>query len=312
MDTNKPRAEHIAGCIEAIRHLAETVEPLAERIEALSGLEIDDDTRATIQARLDEYRANIAECRATIDEIAQKDRVTGAVLSSGLAEIERKTQRLALPPRSQDVPDPIEQARQVIDDAMADTMRSIDQIMTGILPTFFESMQREYRDRDDIENDTQLIGLNIHLPKQIENDPNGVAVGVEVIHLASVDNTQIDELLESEKMAHELADHFSGHAIALVQHGKARPVENADDEAAALDAFMVTVIHPFGMDTHIQTRPLGATEWQSDDDSAATLDIRTETDRDKVARGEFGKMPASLAYFYAHYLQASGEKRRNN
>lgn len=304
MSTNKPRGEVIAATIEAMRALHESVDPLAQRVEALRGLDIDDDTRKAIENGLAQFRTNLDECRSTIDEIASEDRVTGAVLIAGLDQITAKLAAIELPPRPEDVPDPIEQAREVIDGAMSNAFRSLDEIMRGILPTFFESMSREYRDREDREGQTEIVGLKIHLPREIEDDPRGVAVGVEVVHLASVDNRRIHELMEHDEHAAELANHFDGQAIALVQHGTGRPVD--DPNAEPVDAFTITVVHPVGIDAHLETRkPSG--EWESAG-KPDRIDITTEEDRQKIAEGEFGAMPSGLARFYANYLHAITEK----
>lgn len=304
MNTNKPRGEVIAATIEAMRALHESVDPLAQRVEALRGLEIDEDTRKAIEDGLAQFRTNLDECRATIDEIAEDDRVTGAVLVAGLEAITTKVAAIELPPRPEEVPDPIEQAREVIDGAMSNAFRSLDEIMRGILPTFFESMAREYRDRTDREGQTEIVGLKIHLPREIEDDPRGVAVGVEVVHLASVDNRRIHELMEHDEHAAELANHFDGQAIALVQHGTGRPLD--DPNAEPVDAFTVTVVHPLGIEAYLETRkPSG--EWESAG-KPDRIDITTEEDRQKIAEGEFGAMPSGLARFYANYLHAITEK----
>lgn len=305
MSTNTPRGEIIAATIEAMRALHESVDPLAQRVESLRGLEIDEDTRKAIENGLATFRSNLEDARATIDEIAAEDRVTGAVLIAGLEEIARKVEAIELPPRAEDVPDPIEQARAVIDGAMSDTMRSIDEIMAGILPMFYDSMAREYRDNHEVEKHTQVVGLRIHLPKQIEDDPRGVAVGVEVVHLASIDNRQVDDLIEHDEHAVELADHFDGQAIALVSHGHGKPLD--DNDAESVHAFVVTVVHPTGIDTHIETREEGSSEWTVLAKSER-IPIGTEDEREALSRGDFGKMPLGLARFYATYLEAISRK----
>lgn len=304
MSTNKPRGEVIAATIEAMRALHESVDPLAERVESLRGLEIDEDTRKAIESGLAKFRTNLDECRSTIDEIASEDRVTGAVLIAGLEAITTKLAAIELPPRPEEVPDPIEQARQVIDDAMAETARSIDEIMRGILPTFFDSMSREYRDRTDNEGMTEIVGMKIHLPREIEDDARGVAVGVEIVHLASVDNRRIHDLMEHDEHAIELANHFDGQAIALIQHGTGRPVDQP--EAEPVDAFTITVVHPLGIDAYLETRE-PSSEWKREG-KPDRIDITTDEDRRKIAAGEYGQMPSGLARFYANYLHAIGEK----
>lgn len=304
MSTNK-RGEIIARTIEAMKALHESIDPLATRIEALRGLEIDDNTRQDIEDGLAKFRSNLDEARTTIDEIATEDRVTGAVLLAGLEQITSKLAAIELPPRPEDVLDPIEQAREVIDGAMSSAFRSIDEIMRGILPTFYESMSREYRDRTDREGQTEIVGLKIHLPREIDNDPRGVAVSVEVVHLASIDNRQMYELMESDEHAAELANHFDGQAIALVQHGTGRPVDQPDIEP--VDAFIVTVVHPTGIEAHLQTRTSPSSEWQTEE-MRERIGITDEEDRRKIAEGEFGALPSGLARFYANYLHAITQK----
>lgn len=305
MTTNKPRGEIIAATIEAMRALHESVDPLAERVESLRGLEIDEDTRKAIEDGLAQFRSNLDECRSTIDDIANEDRVTGAVLIAGLEAITSKLAAIELPPRPEEVPDPIEQAREVIDGAMSSTMRSLDEILRGILPTFYDSMSREYRDRDEEAHGlTEIVGLKIHLPREIENDPRGVAVGVEVVHLASVDNRRIHELMDNDEHAIELANHFDGHAIALVQHGIGRPLDEPDAEP--VDAFTVTVVHPLGIESHLETRK-PSSEWEKAS-APERIEITNDEDRRRIADGEYGQIPSGLARFYANYLDAVTRK----
>lgn len=304
MTTNPQRAETTARVIEAMREIADGLPNMAERVASLAGLEIDDETRASLENALEQYKTTLEACQATIEEIAIEDRLTGQILRAGFEEIAQKAAEIQLPPRPEEIPDALEQTRAILDDAMSEAMRSIEEIMAGVLPTFFDKMAREYRDKTDQEGETQLIGLKIELPRQIENDPRGIAVAVEVSHLATIDNRAISRILTSDERAAELADHFDGQAIALVQHGTGRPL---DDESKVYDAFTVTVIHPAGLSAHLEIRPEGSEKWQIEE-APQTIRIMDTEEREKVRNGDYGRMPADLGHFYATYLEAIAKK----
>lgn len=305
MTTNPERAQIAALAIETMGKIAESLPGLADRVASLAGLEIDETSRQSLETALEDYKRTLEEVGETIDQIALEDKLTGQILRAGFDEITRKVSAIQLPPRPEEIPDALEQARQVIELAMSEASRSIDEVMSGILPSFFDTMSREYRDSTEHSGATQIVGLKIHIPQQMRHDPRGVSVAVEVSHLAEIDNRAIADLLDSDEHAKALADHFDGQAVALVQHGTGRPV---DDDSSTFDVFTVTIIHPTGIDAYIETRAEGSTEWQIDE-QPDRLSVMDEPTRHKIAAGDFGRMPASLAHFFARYIEATAAKR---
>lgn len=291
--------------LEAVEQLAEQLKKIRQQTDEIR-TQLENRTEVLTQEEADKlieiqklHRQQLIEIGRLGEQLASDEPLIAGAIKKLTDKIETELLDTA-PPANDNTPDPLEQTRQIFEEVERKHKRGHAQVLAQMLPHLEKSLHREYDQVDHYS--IELIGVTIQEPSELD-DGASMVLPVEVSHLKSIPSDEIYELLLHEEAPKQLAEVFPSPYLGLIVWGSASKLDDDGNkiEGEKLDAKTLLVIHPLGLEQY--TRTHDGTTWSEPEHTRlvdGTLDDdKLEHEVNQLSAGEYGKMPASLAYFYA-------------
>lgn len=301
--------------LEAVEQLAEQLKKIRQQTDEIR-TQLENRTDALTKDEADKlieiqklHRQQLIEIGRVGEQIANDEPIIAGAIKKLTDKIESEldsSQLDEIPVQNGEVPDPLEQTRQVFEEIERKHKRGHAQILEQMLPHLEKSMHREYNEVD--KSTAELIGIQILEASELD-DGASMVLPVEVSHLKTIDNNELHELLTHDEAPKHLAEVFTSPYLGLMVWGNATKVDNdgePEPDEPKQTAKTLLVVHPLGLDQY--TRLHDGTTWSEPHHTKlvdATLDDAEIMEATRqLVEGEFGRMPAMFAYFYQEHRQA--------
>ena len=297
--------ERVQEIRNRLRHLADSLPTAKGDPEAIERIETE---RAQLNAEL---LAIGAEGMAQIDDPIVRSAV-GRVIASMRDEINPDTPA----PTDEPTPDPLEQARAIIDGHASEIGRTTGQMFREILPMLERSLHNASNGRNDTDENEhaglRIYALTVEMSHTDPTEQTGM-VGIQVSHLANFGGPdELYDLVQEDEAIKELAKvlDYKLHALALVAYGKGeyRPIEG-DDEPRPIECKVTTIIHPRGMVSYLRER-IGNTYGEPDEPMVIVDDSSSDEQIQQILE-RHGRVPYTLAYLYSETLREIVQHHNN-
>jgi len=301
--------------LEAVEQLTQKLKAVSDQQRALAKqlenrtepLTLEEATQLREIQKL--TRQQLIEIGRVGEQIANDEPIIAGAIKALTDKIESELHSSKLdeaPAQDGEVPDPLEQTRQVFEEIERKHKRGHAQVLEQMLPHLEKSLHREYSEVD--KSTAELIGIEMLEASELE-DGASMVLPVEVSHLKTIDNNELHELLTHDEAPKHLAEVFTSPYLGLIVWGNATKVDDdgePEPDEPKQTAKTLLIVHPLGLDQY--TRLHDGTTWSEPHHTKlvdATLDDEEIMEATRqLVEGEFGRMPAMFAYFYQEHRQA--------
>jgi hypothetical protein len=301
--------------LEAVEQLSEQLKKIRQQTDEIR-TQLENRTETLTKDEADKlieiqklHRQQLIEIGRVGEQIANDEPIIAGAIKKLTDKIESEldsTQLDEAPELDGEVPDPLEQTRQVFEEIERKHKRGHAQVLEQMLPHLEKSMHREYNEVD--KSTAELIGIQILEASELD-DGASMVLPVEVSHLKTIDNNELHELLTHDEAPKHLAEVFTSPYLGLIVWGNATKVDDdgePEPDEPKQTAKTLLIVHPLGLDQY--TRLHDGTAWSEPHHTKlvdATLDDQEIMEATRqLVEGEFGRMPAMFAYFYQEHRQA--------
>lgn len=287
--------ERVQEIQHRLRHLKDSLPTAKGDREAIGRIETE---RAELHAEL---LAIGTEGMAQIDDPIVKNAV-GKVLENLRAEANPDEPV----PTDEPTPDPLEQARAVIDGHANEIGKTTGQMLDAILPMVEKSLNHHTTTDSDDENDHSgilVFALSVEMSETNYDEHSGM-VGLAVSHLANFSGPdELYEVVQNDEAVAELARvlNYKLHALAIVTYGKGELHDTEDGEPRKMQCKVTTIVHPRGMVAYLRER-IGNTYGEAQE-PMVIVDDASDADQVRGIMDKHGRLPYALAYLYASTMK---------
>lgn len=290
--------ERVQEIQHRLQHLKDSLPTAKGDPEAIERIETE---RAQLHAELVEIGA---EGMTQIDDPIVRSAV-GRVIAGMREELHPDTPA----PTDEPTPDPLEQARAIIDGHADEIGQSTEQMLTEILPMLEKALHNATNGREDSDEEAHSgVKMYAMTVEMSETDPahrTGM-VGLQVSHLADFSGPdELYEIVQDDEAIRQLAHalDYRLHALAMVAYGKGEyhSTKDGDDEPRPIECKVTTIIHPRGMVSYLRER-IGNTYGEPDEPMVIVEDA-SNADEVHGIMDKHGRLPYALAYLYAGTLR---------
>lgn len=297
--------ERVQEIQHRLQHLKDSLPTAKGDPEAIERIETE---RAQLHAELVEIGA---EGMTQIDDPIVRNAV-GRVIANMREELHPDTPA----PTDEPTPDPLEQARAIIDGHADEIGRTTEQMLLEILPMLEKALNNATNGRNDTDEESHS-GLKMYAMtvEMSETDPahrTGM-VGLQVNHLADFGGPdELYEIIQNDEAIRQLAEalDYKLHALAIVAYGKGEIRDpEGNNEPRPIECKVTTIIHPRGMVSYLRER-IGNT-YGEPDEPIVIVDDASEPEQIGAILDNHGRLPYALAYLYAGTLREIVQHNNN-
>lgn len=296
--------ERIQEIQHRLRHLSDSLPSAKDDAEAIQRIETE---RAELHAELIEIGA---EGMTQID-----DPIIRSAVGKVIANMRETVNPDQAEPTTEPTPDPLEQARAVIDGHAQEIGRSTTQMMDEVMPMVEKALNHHTTPEPDADENEhagiRVFALTIEMSEVDHSNTTGM-IGLSISHLANFAGPdELYEVVQNDEAVAELARvlNYQLHALAIVTYGKGE-LRTDDNEPRPIECKVTTIIHPTGMIAYIRER-IGNTYSEPDEPQIIVSDSN-DSQQIKELLEKHGRLPYALAYLYAHTMDKIDQHQKPN
>lgn len=298
--------ERIQEIHDRLRHLSDSLPSAKGDAEAIQRIDTE---RAELHHELIQIGA---EGMTQIDDPIVRNAV-GKVIANMRAIVHPDEAEATTEP----TPDPLEQARAVIDGHAQEIGRSTTRMMDEVMPMVEKALNHHTTPEPDADENEhagiRVFAITIEMSEVDHSNTTGM-IGLSISHLANFAGPdQLYEVIGNDDAIDELAKvlNYKLHALAIVTYGKGElRTDDDDNEPRPIECKVTTIIHPTGMIAYLRER-IGNT-YGEPDTPMVIVDDASEPEQISGILDKHGRLPYALAYLYAHTMKKIDQHQEPN